>query len=300
MSLWQRLKKSAETFTEGLKSAVGLGAKLDAAAREALEEALLQADVGAAATQEILDALAKKAGGAEVDLKAELAALIQARLEPLEKPLAFTHNPAVVLVLGVNGSGKTTSIGKLAAQLARGGTRVVVAAGDTFRAGAVEQLAVWAERAGKKGSVDIVRPAKEGADAAGVAYAALEQAKASGAEVVLVDTAGRLGNRADLMAELPKMVRVLQKLDASAPHNVILVLDGTLGQATLQQVKDFNAAVPLTGLVVSKLDSSAKAGVLLALAAHKLPVHYVGLGEGLDDLAPFSAAGFARGLVGLE
>ena len=303
------LKRTAQGVGQQIKVTLNLHAKLDTAAREQLEEALLAADCGVVATTAILDAL--EARGlpepiSEIALKQALAELMAERLKSLQQPLVWpSASPAVVLVAGVNGSGKTTTIGKLAAQLAQSGKGVVVAAADTFRAAAVEQLAVWAERADdtakKKGWVEIIK-GEAGADSAGVAYRALETAQSCKADVVLIDTAGRLPNRTDLLAELPKMVRVVQKLIPDAPHHSWLVLDGMLGQNTLPQVAQFAAQIPLTGLVVTKLDSSGKAGFLLGLAQQQplLPVFYNGFGEGLDDLGPFNAIAFARGLVGLE
>lgn len=306
MSFWTRLTgglgKTASKVSEGIKAAVGMKAKLDADTREALEEVLLQADVGIAAATRLLDDLQAQGLPEPLTadrLKAALAGLIEARLVPLAAPLDTTMaKPFVVLVAGVNGSGKTTTIGKLAAHWQREGKQVLVAAADTFRAGAVAQLGVWAERAG----VNSVEPAQEGADPAGVAYAAVEKALADKADIVLIDTAGRLASRKDLMDELAKIRRVVQKLIPDAPHAGLLVLDGTQGQATLAQVREFAPVAGISGLVVTKLDSSAKAGFLLALAAQdtRTPVHYVGVGEGTDDLGAFDPAAFARGVVGLS
>lgn len=302
------LSKSAATVTEGLKQAIGLAAKLDDATLEVLEDALIAADTSLPVAQALLRDL-KKAKLPEPltheALKQALAELIAARLLPLAQPLTFPASPTVILVAGVNGAGKTTTIGKLAAQWATEGKHVVVAAADTFRAAAVEQLTVWTDRAAskahKQGSVIIIPPAKPGADSASVAYAALDKAYSEQADIVLIDTAGRLANRQDLLAELPKLTRVLQKLDASAPHHTLLVLDATLGQSTISQVTEFHKQLPLTGLIVTKLDGTAKAGFLLALAAqpNPLPVVAIGVGEGLDDLGPFDPHAFARALVGL-
>ena len=301
------LTKSAAHVTEGLKQAIGLAAKLDDATLEALEEALIAADTSLPVAQGILKDLrkAKLPDPLTQDaLKQALADLIAARLQPLTKALELTAKPTVILVAGVNGAGKTTTIGKLAAQWAAQGKHVVVAAADTFRAAAVAQLKVWTERADastRKGKVSIVPPAKEGADSAAVAYAALEQAQRDNADIVLIDTAGRLANRQDLLAELPKLNRVMQKLAPSAPHHPLLVLDATLGQSTLPQVAEFHKQIPLTGLIVTKLDGTAKAGFLLALAAqpNPLPVFAIGVGETLDDLGPFDPQAFAEALVGL-
>jgi len=302
------LTKSAANVTEGIKQAIGLAAKLDDATIEALEEALIAADTSLPVAQAILKDLQKAKLPdplTQEALKQALADLIAARLQPLAKPLEFAANPTVILVAGVNGAGKTTTIGKLAAQWAAEGKDVVVAAADTFRAAAVEQLRVWTDRADastKKGKVVIVPPAKEGADSASVAYAALEKAKAEDTDIVLIDTAGRLANRQDLLAELPKLNRVIQKLDATAPHHTLLVLDATLGQSTIPQVAEFYKQIPLTGLIVTKLDGTAKAGFLLALAAqpNPLPVVAIGVGESLDDLGPFDPQAFAAALVGNE
>ncbi len=307
------LTKSAASVTEGIKQAVGqslgLAAKLDDATLEDLEEALIAADTSLPVAQALLKDLKKSKLPdplTEDALKQTLATLIAARLQPLAQPLTFPASPTVILVAGVNGAGKTTTIGKLAAQWAGQGKHVVVAAADTFRAAAVQQLKVWTDRAATKGKVTIVPPAKEGADSAAVAYAALEHAQTEHADIVLIDTAGRLANRQDLLAELPKLTRVIQKLDASAPHHTLLVLDATLGQSTIPQVAEFHKQIPLTGLIVTKLDGTAKAGFLLALAAQNftangpLPVVALGVGETLDDLGPFNPQAFANALVGLE
>lgn len=274
---------------------------LDEAILERLEEALIAADLGVAVARRLTEALAKARFGKEVsdaEVRAHLADTIAAILEPVAKPLAVDpgRKPHVILVCGVNGSGKTTTIGKLAKQWRDEGKRVVLVAGDTFRAAAIEQLQVWGERAGCP-----VIAGPPGADAAGLAYSALEKARAEGADVLLIDTAGRLHNKADLMAELAKVVRVLKKLDTSAPHDCLLVMDATIGQNAINQVKTFRELVSVTGLVMTKLDGSAKGGVVVALAEQVgLPVHAVGVGEGIDDLRPFSARAFARSLMGLK
>ena len=274
--------------------------KLDDAALEELEELLISADLGVATAGKLTAALAKQSFDKTVEpeeVQSSLAEQIAGLLEPVARPLAPDpgHRPHVVLVVGVNGSGKTTTIGKLAKLWRAEGRSVMIAAGDTFRAAAIEQLQVWGERAGCE-----VVARQPGADAAGLAYEALERARSEGQELLLIDTAGRLHNKADLMAELQKIVRVLRKLDEGAPHDCLLVLDATTGQNALRQVATFKELIAVTGLVVTKLDGSAKGGVLVALAEqHGLPVHAIGVGEGADDLRPFAARDYARSLVGL-
>ena len=297
------------TFFDRLKSGLaktGLGEiltkkKLDADTIAELEEALIRADMGTAQAKKLVAAVAKGRYDAEItesELKTVLAREIAALLAPVQKPLTAQDGvkPFVILVAGVNGTGKTTTIGKLAKRLAEGGAKVTLAAGDTFRAAAVEQLRVWADRA----KAQFVAT-KAGGDAAGLAFEALEKARIHGSDILIIDTAGRLQNKAGLMAELEKIARVIKKLDASAPHAVLLVLDATTGQNALSQVEAFSASVPVTGLVMTKLDGTAKGGILVALAARfSLPVHYIGVGEGADDLQPFVAADFARALTGAE
>jgi fused signal recognition particle receptor len=297
------------TFFDRLKSGLaktGLGEiltkkKLDADTIAELEEALIRADMGASQAALLTKAVARNRYDAEIsghELKAVLAAEITALLAPVQKPLTMDEDkkPFVILVAGVNGTGKTTTIGKLAKRLTEEGAQVTLAAGDTFRAAAIEQLRVWADRA----KAQFVAT-KAGGDAAGLAYEALEKARANGSDILLIDTAGRLQNKAGLMAELEKIARVIKKLDASAPHAVLLVLDATTGQNAINQVEAFSASVPVTGLVMTKLDGTAKGGILVALAGRfGLPVHYIGIGEGEDDLQPFVAADFARALVGAE
>ena len=274
--------------------------RLDDAALEAIEETLIAADLGLPAAQRLTRALAKRRFDGETsdgEVRRELAASIAATLAPLARPLAPQpeNRPHVVLAMGVNGTGKTTTLGKLARLHVRAGRKVVLAAGDTFRAAAIEQLQVWGARAGAE-----VVAGRQGGDAAGVAYGALEKARAGGADLLLVDTAGRLHNRADLMAELDKIARVLAKLDAAAPHERLLVLDATTGQNAHAQVEAFQALGGVTGLVVTKLDGSARGGVVVALAERfALPIHAVGVGEGADDLDAFDAGAFARSLMGL-
>jgi len=295
------------TFLERLKTSLsktGLGEiltkkKLDAAAVAELEEALIRADMGAGQAKKIAGAVAKNRYDAEIsesELRSELAREIAALLAPIQKPLVMDENkkPFVILVAGVNGTGKTTTIGKMAKRLAEEGAKVTLAAGDTFRAAAIEQLRVWADRA----KAQFVAT-KTGGDAAGLAFEALEKARANGSDILLIDTAGRLQNKAGLMAELEKIVRVIRKLDASAPHATLLVLDATTGQNAISQVEAFGQTVPLTGLVMTKLDGTARGGILVALAGRfGLPVHYIGVGEGEDDLQAFVAADFANALVG--
>jgi fused signal recognition particle receptor len=286
------------------KSAAGLTGfftkkKLDAATIAELEEALIRSDMGTAPARALVHAVAKNRYDAEIapgELSALLAREITNLLAKIEKPLSIDTNkkPFVILVAGVNGTGKTTTIGKLARRFAQAGHKVMLAAGDTFRAAAIEQLSVWAGRAGAT-----FVSTKAGGDAAGLAFEALEKARADGTDILLIDTAGRLQNKAGLMAELEKIARVIKKLDASAPHAVLLVLDATTGQNAISQVEAFTASVPLTGLIMTKLDGTAKGGILVALAAKfALPVHFVGVGEGEDDLMPFDAAHFAAALTG--
>ena len=273
---------------------------LDDAMLEQLEELLISADLGVDAALRVSAELAegrfgKRLGASEI--KALLADEVARVLEPVARPLPLRpKKPQVVLVVGVNGSGKTTTIGKLASQLKAAGKSVVIAAGDTFRAAAVEQLQVWGERAGVP-----VLTAAHGSDPASLAYEAMERAEAEGADLLMIDTAGRLQNRADLMSELEKIVRVIRKKDPDAPHDTLLVLDATVGQNALSQVELFRKAADVTGLVMTKLDGTAKGGVLVALAEKfGLPIHAVGVGEGIDDLAPFDPEDFARALTGSD
>mgnify|MGYP001460830871 CR=1 FL=1 len=263
-----------------------------------LEELLIQADLGVETSMRVAATMAegrfgRRLGAAEV--KAALAAELARILEPVARPLALKPaKPQVVLVVGVNGSGKTTTIGKLASQLRAAGKKVVIAAGDTFRAAAVEQLQIWGERAGVP-----VMTAPEGSDPASLAFDALARAEAEGADLLLIDTAGRLQNRADLMQELEKIVRVIRKRAPDAPHDVLLVLDATTGQNALNQVEIFRKIANVTGLVMTKLDGTAKGGVLVALADRfGLPIHAIGVGEQIDDLSPFDPEEFAAALTG--
>ena len=275
--------------------------KLDAQALEALEDLLIAGDLGVATAARLGRSLAEARFDQDVapeEVRAALAGEIAAILEPVARPFVLDPHlkPHVVLVCGVNGSGKTTTVAKLAKPFRDQGRRVVLAAGDTFRAAAIEQLQIWGERADCP-----VIAAQPGADAAGLAYDALAKAKADAADLLLIDTAGRLHNKAHLMAELQKIVRVLKKLDPTAPHDCLLVLDATVGQNAHDQVETFRDMVGVTGLVITKLDGSAKGGVVVALAERfALPVHAVGVGESLDDLRPFDPRAFARNLMGLE
>jgi len=275
--------------------------KLDDDALESIEDVLIMADLGPATAAKLTANLARdkfdKAVSSE-EVREALAEDVAGILEPVALPLTLDPDkrPHVVLVVGVNGSGKTTTIGKLGKQWAEDGLTVTFAAGDTFRAAAVEQLKIWGERAGAS-----VIARDTGADAAGLAYDALEGAAERGDDVLLIDTAGRLQNKADLMAELEKIVRVLRKLDESAPHSVLLVLDATVGQNAHSQVQIFKEIAEVSGLIVTKLDGSAKGGVIVALAeAFGLPIHAIGVGEGADDMRPFEPREFARSLMGLD
>ncbi|QQR69398.1 MAG: signal recognition particle-docking protein FtsY [Alphaproteobacteria bacterium] len=298
--LTRGLSRSSEKLQDSLVS-VFQRRKLDAATLDILEEALIEADLGPAVAARLRAALARERldkdmdeGGARDLMAREIAAI----LAPVAQPLSVnaTNRPHVVMFVGVNGSGKTTTIGKLAADLKAQGKSVLLVAGDTFRAAAVAQLQLWGERAGCP-----VMVGPEGADAAGLAFDALQRAQAENVDVVLMDTAGRLHNKAHLMAELEKVVRVMRKRDPTTPHDTLLVLDSTTGQNALAQVETFKSMLPLTGLVLTKLDGSGRGGVLVALAERfGLPVPLIGVGEGIDDLRPFEPESFARSLMGLE
>ena len=271
--------------------------KLDAATLEELEAELIRADLGLE-TADRIDASWPRRVFPPVhradEVKAVLAGEIEKVLAPVAKPLELTARPFVILVAGVNGSGKTTTIGKLAARFRAEGKTVMLVAGDTFRAAAIDQLKIWGERTGAS-----VKASAPGADAASLAFDALTAAKAQGVDVVLVDTAGRLQNRTELMGELEKMVRVMRKVEPTAPHAVLLVLDATVGQNALSQVEIFGKIAGVTGLVMTKLDGTARGGILVAIAAKfGLPVHFIGVGEGVDDLAPFTARDFSRAVRG--
>ena len=276
--------------------------RLDDEALEELEETLITADLGVAASRRIVEGFRRTRFGKEVtdeEVKAALADEIAAILEPVARPLEIepARAPHLVLVVGVNGTGKTTTIAKLGRLYGEQGLKIGFVAGDTFRAAAVEQLQVWAGRTEAR----FFAPSKPGADAAGLAFDAFTAARAEGLDVLLVDTAGRLHNKSALMEELRKIIRVIRRVDETAPHSVLLVLDATTGQNAVQQVKVFKEMVDVTGLAVTKLDGSAKGGVVVALAQEfGLPVHVVGVGEKAEDLRPFAARDFARGLMGLD
>ncbi|MCV2446955.1 signal recognition particle-docking protein FtsY [Paracoccus sp. DMF] len=274
--------------------------ELDDEMLEQLEEMLIQADMGVETALRVTANIAEGRMGRRIsatELKELLAAEIARIMTPVARPLPiYPKRPQVVLVVGVNGSGKTTTIGKLASQFKAAGKNVVIAAGDTFRAAAVEQLQVWGQRAGVP-----VMTAPEGSDPASLAFDAMTRAEAEGADLLMIDTAGRLQNRQDLMEELAKIVRVIRKKDPSAPHNTLLVLDATTGQNALSQVETFQKLADVSGLVMTKLDGTARGGVLVALADRfGLPIHAIGVGEQIDDLDAFDARDFARALVGLD
>ncbi len=300
---WRRLadgmRRTSSSISESVTSLL-VKRKLDAATLEELEDVLVQADLGIESASRIAQAIGHGRYDKEIspaEVKAIMAAEVEKALAPVARPLAIdrARRPFVLLVVGVNGSGKTTTIGKLAQKFRADGLKVMLAAGDTFRAAAIEQLKVWGERTG----VPVVAR-EQGADSAGLAFDAIEQARREGADVLLVDTAGRLQNKTQLMAELEKVVRVVKKVDAEAPHATLLVLDATVGQNALSQVELFRKAAGVTGLVMTKLDGTARGGILVAIAArHKLPVYFIGIGEQVDDLEPFSAADFAKAIAGV-
>ena len=298
--LRQGLSRSTARLTESVTS-LFVKRRLDDAALEELEETLIAADLGLPAARRIVDDFRRTRFGTDVtaeEVKEALAESIATILAPVATPLVIdaARKPHVLLVVGVNGTGKTTTIAKLGQLYRDEGRSCTFVAGDTFRAAAVEQLQVWAERTG----AGLVAPAKPGADAAGLAFDALIAARAAGTDVLLIDTAGRLHNKSALMEELKKLVRIIKRVDPTAPHSVLLVLDATTGQNAVQQTKIFSEMVDVTGLAVTKLDGSAKGGVVVALAQEfALPVHMVGVGEKAADLRPFDARDFARGLMGL-
>jgi fused signal recognition particle receptor len=303
-SWWRRLSDGLKRTSSSLGSAVAdlvTKRKLDRAMLDDIEDVLVRADLGTDVAARISAAVGEgrydKAISAD-EVKSVVASEVEKVLSAVAKPLAIdgARKPFVILVVGVNGSGKTTTIGKLAARFGAEGRKVMLAAGDTFRAAAVEQLKIWGERT----KVPVIARG-QGADAAGLAFDALTAAKADGIDVLLIDTAGRLQNKAELMNELEKVVRVMKKVDADAPHAVLLVLDATVGQNALSQVDAFLKTAGVTGLVMTKLDGTARGGILVALSAkYALPVHFIGVGEGVDDLAPFTAKDFAKAIAGIE
>ncbi|TKT71349.1 signal recognition particle-docking protein FtsY [Afipia massiliensis] len=303
-SWWRRLSAGLKRTSSSLGTAVAdlvTKRKLDRAMLDDIEDVLLRADLGTEVAARIAEAVGKgrydKSVSAE-DVTTIVATEVEKVLSPVAKPLEIdaTQKPFVILVVGVNGSGKTTTIGKLAAKLSAEGRKVMLAAGDTFRAAAIEQLKVWGER----NKVPVVARA-QGSDSASLAFEAVEAAKAQAMDVLLIDTAGRLQNKNELMVELEKVRRVIGKVDSSAPHAVLLVLDATVGQNALSQVDAFHKTAGVTGLVMTKLDGTARGGILVALSEkYKLPVHFIGVGEGIDDLAPFTARDFARAIAGQE
>src|SRR5258705_265861 len=304
LSWWRRLSGGLKRTSSSLGSAVAdlvTKRKLDRAMLDDIEDVLLRADLGTEVAVRIADAVGAgrydRAMSAD-DVKSVVATEVEKVLSPVAKPLAIDagQKPFVILVVGVNGSGKTTTIGKLAARFRAEGRKVMLAAGDTFRAAAIEQLKIWGNRTGA-----VVIASEQGADAASLAFEAVTAAKRDAADILIVDTAGRLQNKTELMAELEKVVRVMKKVEPAAPHAVLLVLDATVGQNALSQATEFTRIAGVTGLVMTKLDGTARGGILVALAArHKLPVHFIGVGEGVDDLSPFAAKDFARAIAGIE
>ena len=302
-SWWQRLSgglKRTSSSIGGTVSDLVAKRRLDQTMLDEIEDLLIRVDLGIETAARIAVAVGEGRYDKSIttdEVKAVVAAEVEKVLTPVAKPLAIKEaKPFVALVIGVNGSGKTTTIGKIAAKLRAEGRSVMLAAGDTFRAAAIDQLNIWG---GRSGASVIARA--PGADAAGVAFDALTEARGEEVDVLLVDTAGRLQNKAVLLDELQKIVRVMKKVDASAPHAVLLVLDATIGQNALSQVEVFRDIAGVTGLVMTKLDGTARGGILVAIAAkYGLPVHFIGVGEGIDDLAPFSAKDFARALAGMD
>ena len=300
MSIWQKLKsglsKTSQSITQGITS-VFSHRKLDEETLDAFEEMLITADLGVQTASELRDLLKKQRMHQEIsesEIKEWLATEITKILEPVAVPLRITNNPHVILMIGVNGAGKTTTIAKLSQQWIDEGKKVIWAAGDTFRSAAVEQLQVWGKRLG----IDVCTT-KPGGDPAGLAFDAYQKAIQSNADVLCIDTAGRLQNKKHLMDELEKIVRVLKKAESSAPHTVLLVLDATTGKNAIDQVKTFQELIGINGLVVTKLDGTAKGGVVVALSKQfAIPIIALGVGEGADDLKPFNAQDFSKALVG--
>lgn len=303
LTWFQRLRAGLARTSSQLTSQISAlftKRKLDEDTLDELEDLLIQSDLGVETAMRITGALSSERYGKDVsgeDVARIMAGEITKVLTPVAKPLELdlSHKPHVILVVGVNGTGKTTTIGKLAAKLSGSGLKVMLAAGDTFRAAAIEQLKIWADRTGSE-----FIGTKLGADAAGLAYDAYEQARAKKSDVLIIDTAGRLQNKTELMAELEKIVRVLGKLDPDAPHTVLQTLDATTGQNAMNQVEIFRNVAGVSGLIMTKLDGTARGGILVAIAAkHKLPVYFIGVGEGVDDLEPFEAEDFAKAIAGV-
>jgi len=301
-SLFARMKAGLSRSTRAMSDGVtGIfkKRKLDSETLQELEDLLVTSDIGLDAAIQITQAVAKDRYDKEIspdEVRTILATEIANTLRSVEIPfdLQSDKKPHIVLVVGVNGAGKTTTIGKLAAKARAEGKSVMLAAGDTFRAAAIEQLGIWGDRVGAP-----VVKTKVGGDAAGLAYEAVQRARAENIDLLLIDTAGRLQNKSDLMAELEKMIRVIRKLDETAPHATLLVLDATTGQNALNQVEVFSKVANVTGLVMTKLDGTARGGILVAIAAkYNLPVHMIGVGEGVDDLQDFSAENFAKAITG--
>ncbi|MEO5324711.1 signal recognition particle-docking protein FtsY [Mesorhizobium sp. CC13] len=303
LSWFQRLRQGLSRSSKELSGNIAgifTKRKLDEDTLQDLEDVLIRADLGVETALRVTDALASSRYGKDVsdhEVRSIMAVEVEKVLKPVALPLELdlSHKPHVILVVGVNGTGKTTTIGKLAAKLTEGGLSVMLAAGDTFRAAAIEQLKIWGER-----TKSPVIATKLGADAAGLAYDAFEKAREAGSDVLIIDTAGRLQNKAELMAELAKIVRVLGKLDPEAPHTVLQTVDATTGQNALNQVEIFRNVAGVNGLVMTKLDGTARGGILVAIAAkHRLPVYFIGVGEQVDDLEPFSASDFAKAIAGV-
>ncbi|PSH66625.1 signal recognition particle-docking protein FtsY [Phyllobacterium brassicacearum] len=303
LAWFERLRKGLSRSSQQLGDSIGgifTKRKLDEDTLQDLEDVLIQADLGMETAIRITDSLSATRYGKDIsteEVRTIMASEIEKVLGPVAKPLELdlSHKPHVILVVGVNGTGKTTTIGKLAAKLTAGGLNVMLAAGDTFRAAAIEQLHIWGKRTGAP-----VVSSKLGADAAGLAFDAWKQAKEAGSDVLIIDTAGRLQNRAELMDELAKIVRVLGKNDPEAPHTVLQTLDATTGQNALNQVEIFKNIAGVNGLVMTKLDGTARGGILVAISAkHKLPVYFIGVGEQVDDLEPFAARDFAKAIAGV-
>ena len=301
VSWWQRLKgglaRSSQALGQGISDLL-TKKRLDAATLQDFEDVLIRADLGMTVSERIIEALKREKFDRDVDqadIEGVLVEEITRVLEPVAKPLTIdtAKKPFIILMAGVNGAGKTTTIGKLTAKFKQEGHKILLVAGDTFRAAAIEQLQVWGARTGS----DVMsRP--QGADAAGLAFDALTRARDEGYDLVMIDTAGRLQNRTELMQELEKIVRVIKKFDPAAPHASLLVLDATVGQNALSQVELFTKSAGISGLIMTKLDGTARGGILVALAhAHQIPIHFIGVGEGIEDLEPFTAEDFARALT---